>query len=246
MKNPFKLFAMFSCVALLVAGLSPAARADVWNKKTILTVNERIQVPNNTILEPGKYVFKLADSQSDRHIVQIFTEDERHVIATILAIPNYRLQPTGKSEFGFWETPAGMPRAIRAWFYPGDNFGQEFAYRPSMSEQITAFNRKSVVTIYSRSDRDLGSAKVEQSKVTEREETTEVARNVEPAAEPTPTPEPEPAPAPPPVAADVGRMQADAPAELPHTGSYYPLITLAGLLSLGAFVILTRRARRFL
>ena len=49
-------------------------------------------------------------------------------MTTILAIPNYRLQPTGKTVFTFWETPPGQPKALRAWFYPGDNFGQEFAY----------------------------------------------------------------------------------------------------------------------
>src|SRR5947199_2828780 len=117
MKSLMKLFA---CVTVLIAELSQA-RADVWNKKTILTVNQAIQVPNK-VLEPGQYVFKLADSQSDRHIVQIFNGDESHIITTILAIPNYRLQPTGKSQFTFWETPAGEPRALRAWFYPGDNF----------------------------------------------------------------------------------------------------------------------------
>src|SRR5258708_24527717 len=84
----------------------------------------------------GTYVFKLADSLSDRHIVQIFNADETQIIATILAIPNYRLKPTGKSDFRFWETPAGNPRAMRAWFYPGDNFGQEFAYPKMTSIEI--------------------------------------------------------------------------------------------------------------
>ena len=39
---------------------------------------------------------KLADSQSNRHIVQIFNEREDQLQTTVLAIPNYRLQPTGK------------------------------------------------------------------------------------------------------------------------------------------------------
>ncbi len=73
----------------------------------------------------------LVDSLSDRHIVRIFDNDKQHVITTILAIPNYRLQPTGKTVFQYWEVPAGQPKALRAWFYPGDNFGQEFAYQTS-------------------------------------------------------------------------------------------------------------------
>jgi hypothetical protein len=105
------LFGAFG--ALLV----PSLLADEWNKKTILTIGEPIQVPGAT-LQPGKYVMKLLDSQTDRHAVQIFNGDENHIIATILAIPNYRLQPTGKTEFSFWETPPGQPKALRAWL-PG-------------------------------------------------------------------------------------------------------------------------------
>jgi hypothetical protein len=103
------------------------AQADEWNKKTILTIDQPMQVMD-TYLEPGKYVFKLLDSQSDRHIVQIFNADQTHLITTILAIPDYRVQPTGRSQFQFWETPAGFVGALKAWYYPGDNFGQEFPY----------------------------------------------------------------------------------------------------------------------
>ena len=125
MINSIRLLALTSLAAAV--SLAPMAKADEWNKKTILTVNEAIQLPS-VVLQPGTYTFKLLDSQSDRHIVQVFDKDGMHLITTILAIPNYRLQPTGKSEFAFWEVPAGQPAAMRAWFYPGDNFGQEFAY----------------------------------------------------------------------------------------------------------------------
>src|SRR5712671_2774673 len=93
-------------VGLLGAALAPSLLADEWNKKTILTVNEPIQVPNK-VLPPGKYVMKLMDSPSNRHIVQIFDKNEQHLETTILAIPNYRLEPTGKTQLQFWETPPG-------------------------------------------------------------------------------------------------------------------------------------------
>src|SRR6187200_838565 len=124
----------FVFATVLLAG--SVAFADQWNKKTILTVNETILVPGAT-LEPGKYVVKLVDSLSNRHIVQITCEREDHVFTTILAIPNYQLTPTDKSAFQWWETPRGNPPAIRAWFYPGDNFGQEFAYPKGLSAKIT-------------------------------------------------------------------------------------------------------------
>jgi len=255
MKNIATVFASVSCAALIVAGLAPEARADAWNKKTIITINEPIQVPKK-VLEPGKYVFKLADSQSDRHIVQIFSEDEKQVIATILAIPNYRLKVRGKSEFGFWETPAGQPRALRAWFYPGDNFGHEFAYPPSMSTEITTYSKQTPPTTYSNTDEDLATAKVEPNKLetdtyavtenTKTTESTEVAQVRPPEPAPAPAPVAE-APAPQPAV----REQADRPepaqaqpsTSLPQTASNYPLIALIGFLSLGAFTAMAARSR---
>ena len=41
------------------------------------------------VLPAGTYVFKILDSQSDRHIVQIFNADETQCYATILAIRHF-------------------------------------------------------------------------------------------------------------------------------------------------------------
>src|SRR5579872_3147005 len=128
-------FSLISCATITAVWLVPTARADEWDKKTTITINEPIEV-NHKVLTPGAYVFKLLDSQSDRHIVQIFNEKETKLLDTILAIPNYRLRPTGKSVFAFWETPAGSPPVIRAWFYPGDNFGQEFLNSKPAATQV--------------------------------------------------------------------------------------------------------------
>src|SRR5258706_8169829 len=168
------------------AALVPAARADEWNKKTIITVNESIQVPNK-VLPPGTYVMKLLDSPSNRHIVQIFSENEQHLETTILAIPNYRLEPTGKTQLQFWETPPGQPKALRAWFYPGDNFGQEFAYPKSEAMKIASTTHQEVPTTYAEKESELTTARVGQ--VDEKGAETEIAQT-------TPPPAPAPAPAP--------------------------------------------------
>jgi len=128
------VLAILCGMALAMGVATTPARADQWNKKTILTVNETVQV-RDTVLEPGQYVLKLLDSPSDRHIVQIFNSDQTHIINTVLAIPRERVYPTDKTEFTFWETPPGNVRALRTWFYPGDNFGQEFAY-PKHLQQV--------------------------------------------------------------------------------------------------------------
>src|SRR5271156_2788096 len=132
-------------VGLLGVALASSARADEWNKKTVMTVSEPFQVPNK-VLPAGTYVIKLLDSPSDRHIVQIFNADETQLQTTILAIPNYRIQPTGKTVFTFWETPPGQAKALRAWFYPGDNFGQEFAYPKFAATEIATISDESVPT----------------------------------------------------------------------------------------------------
>jgi hypothetical protein len=157
--NSLKAFAAASCLGLASLALAPSAMADQWNKKTILTVNEAIQVPGK-VLQPGKYVMRLLDSPSNRHIVQIFNEREDQLQTTILAIPNYRLQPTGNTEFQWWETPAGQPKAMRAWFYPGDNFGQEFAYPKNEAVRIAATTNTNVPTTYAETEAELATARV--------------------------------------------------------------------------------------
>ena len=68
-------------VALMGAVFSPAAKADEWNRKTTMTFSGPVEIPGVHlkgwgVLPAGTYVFKILDSQSDRHIVQIFSADE--------------------------------------------------------------------------------------------------------------------------------------------------------------------------
>ena len=126
-------------------GASEAA-ADQWNKRTRLDLDETVQIPGAT-LQPGKYVVKLADSPSNRHIVRFFNDDESKVIATVLAVPNQKMQPSGETQLGWYETPAGEPPALRSWFYPGDTFGQQFVYPKEQARAIAGKTRRNVPTM---------------------------------------------------------------------------------------------------
>jgi len=128
--NRFKIGVMILCFALVALALPRSAKAGEWNKTTKVTFSAPFEIPgvDAQILPAGTYVFKLLDSQSDRHIVQIFNERQDHVYSTILAVANYRLQPTNKTVITFRERATGQPEALRAWFYPGDRWGQEFVY----------------------------------------------------------------------------------------------------------------------
>ncbi|HEY3936591.1 MAG TPA: hypothetical protein VGL97_04145 [Bryobacteraceae bacterium] len=230
MDNKFRSFYIGALavtgIGLLGTSFVPKAHADAWDKMTIVTVNEPI-IAGNKVLDPGTYVWKLLDSQSDRHVVQIFDKDQRHLEETIMAIPNYRLEPTGKTQFAFWETPAGVPKAVRAWFYPGDNFGQEFVYPKKLVAQLASAAPVPIPAAYH-----------------EPEPTPEPAPAAEPEPTPTPAPQPQPAPAQPEPQAQSTPAPAAAPAALPHTASLNPLIGLLGLVSLSLAGILALATKK--
>lgn len=138
-------------MALMGTALTATAQGDDHNEKTVVTFSGPVEIPGVhlkrwSVLPAGTYVFKLVDSQSDRNIVQIFSADEKTVYATILAIPNYRLKAAGKTVITFRERPAGQPEALRAWFYPGRNWGQEFAYPKSEAIEIAQCTKTTVLS----------------------------------------------------------------------------------------------------
>lgn len=114
-------------LTLLVLASPTRARADDLNKKSILTFSQPFEIPGK-VLPAGTYVFEIADTLGDRHIVRIFNSDRSKVIATVMTIPDYRLTPTNDTVIRFREVPAGSPEAVRAWFYPGRTIGEEFVY----------------------------------------------------------------------------------------------------------------------
>lgn len=113
--------------AAMFAAFSPAALASAWDKRTYVTFSQSVEVPG-AVLEPGRYIMKLVDSPATRNIVQFTNERENHVYATAIAINAYRAEPSDRTLITFYEAPAGQPEAMKTWFYPGDQYGQEFIY----------------------------------------------------------------------------------------------------------------------
>jgi hypothetical protein len=123
------------CAAALTAVMAPGARADEWNKKTILTFSGPVQIPGAT-LPAGTYVFKLADIPGNRHVVQVFDKDEKKIYTTMLAVPNQRAEPSDKPIVLFSERATGSPQAVKVWYYPGETIGNEFVYPKSQAMKI--------------------------------------------------------------------------------------------------------------
>jgi len=136
---------MALCCGLLYIG-PQQAKADEWNKRTILTFSGPIEIPGQ-VLPAGKYVFKLMDSPSDRHIVQVYNDKETHLITTLVAVSDERMRPSGKTIISFGEGVAGAPEVLRAWFYPGDTIGQEFVYPENKAREIAQRTHEHVLYI---------------------------------------------------------------------------------------------------
>ena len=222
------------CLIVLCVLAAPKAKAAEWNQKTTITFSESFEVPGvgQHILPAGTYVFKLVDSLSDRHIVQILSPDETHVYTTILAIPNFRLKATGKTVMTFHERPAGEPEALRAWFYPGREWGDHFVYERSRAIQLAKENNEPVLSVPD----ELATAPVESLTTTPVVAVTPIGETVDTAqvVEAPPVVAPAAAVAPAPVEV----------ASLPKTASYLPLIGLLGLLMLGGGFVLTGLLKR--
>ena len=148
LSKPLGRTVAFVFIISLVCMIFPgSALAQNWNKTTRVTFSQPVEIPGISaqVLPAGTYVFRLLDSLSDRHIVQIFNEDQSRLYANILAIPNYRLRPTDKTVMTFTERSAGSPQAIRAWFYPGDNSGQEFVYPKARAVELAKITNQPVL-----------------------------------------------------------------------------------------------------
>lgn len=206
--------------------LTPRMNADEWNKRTTVTFNEPVEIPGQ-VLSAGTYVFKLMDSQSDRNIVQIFNKDENHIYATILAIPDYHLKPADKTVITFEERAANAPQAVKAWFYPGDNYGQDFVYPKPRAEQLAKVTKQPVPSMPASME---STTKMAAKSPTEPQV---VAMKKAPVKAQQPSGEEveigQVVTTPPQL---VARNTTPAPASetLPSTGSWLPLIALVGLI----------------
>jgi hypothetical protein len=114
----------------LTSFMTKPAMADEWNKRTEFTFSGPVEIPGN-VLTPGKYVFEIAKSDSNRNTVLVYSEDSKgkeSLIATLLAIPEQASKIPDKAIVQFEERLAGSPEAIHSWFYPGEKTGWEFVY----------------------------------------------------------------------------------------------------------------------
>jgi hypothetical protein len=229
-------------MAFLGATFSSSAKASDYDKKTTITFSGPVEIPpvyitGMRILPAGTYVFKLLNSDSNRHIVQIFNKDQSKIYATILAIPNYRLVPKNKTVITFNEGRNGAPQPIRAWFYPGDNFGQEFVYPKARAVELAKVTNVPVLSLDTEVKVEVAKPE-EPAVVTVLQQAPVVA--VRPSGEAVELAQVVQSTPPPPET--VAAAPAQVAEKLPDTASSLPLIALFGMLALGG--ALTVRSMR--
>lgn len=255
-------------LSALVLGTA-AAQDNNWNQRTYFTFSAPVELPGKT-LPAGTYLFRLVDSPSNRHIVQVFDKDEKEILATVLAIPAQRMEPSDEPEVRFLEVAANQPAAIRTWWFPGRTVGHEFIYPKDQAARLARGAHTSVLTVASDANTAEAMREAELARINESAQTSQVAQSTAPGAvsgtavtgrasasttpppaESAPTtvqqntavtnrPVETPATAPATTTAPVTTTRT----ELPHTATFLPLVALFGFGSLSGAAALRLRRRK--
>jgi hypothetical protein len=248
-----KLF--MACVLAFVVSLAgtSAGAQEPTNQITYFTFSAPFELPGGKTLPAGKYVFKIVDSPSNRHIVHVMSQDQKQMLATLMAIPAQRQDPANEPEVRFMEAEANTAPAIRTWWYPGRSIGHEFIYPKAHARRLAACQSGGVLTV---SDDSATEDKMRTAKLARigkdgreaavnaeaRSENTQARAKTSPAPT-TPAARTETTPKTTAGTTAAQREVARARTELPRTASPQPLFALLRLGSLVGAGVLRLRLR---
>jgi hypothetical protein len=139
-----KTYIIMGLIIAFAAFFELTAHADELDQTTILTFSQPIQIPGRD-LPAGTYVFKLASSDSDRNLVEIFNSDQTHLYGTFQTTPTERREPSDDTAITFAEGNGGNPEALLKWFYPGSLTGHEFEYSTRQEKELAQDRQQTVV-----------------------------------------------------------------------------------------------------
>ena len=229
-----------AALAVLALSAGVAAQQTVQDRTTFVTFSAPVAIPGRT-LPAGTYTFRLADTQADRHIVQILDKEKGKLIATMLAVPAERAEQSGAPVVTFKEAPSDRAPAVRYWYYAGERAGNEFVYPKYQAMQIAQASGESVMSIDSTSSdaNDLKTGSMARVNAKDAVATTTASDTT---AAPRTTTQPTTQ-----ATADTSRSASTASSErrehpagtagrareLPKTASELPMVGLIGLLALG-------------
>jgi len=141
-----------ACATLALTAGAATAQTVPPDRTTYVTFSGPVSIPGMT-LPAGTYTFRIANSNTDRHIVQIFNREGTKLMTTLLAVPAQRLEPTGDPIITFKETRSDQPPAVHYWYYAGDLAGNELVYPKNQAQMIANASGEPVMGV----DSDSGS-----------------------------------------------------------------------------------------
>ena len=134
-----------ACAALLATTAALAQGPSTFDKKTIYTFSGPVELPR-VALQPGQYIFRLADPETTRKILQVVSADGKQVYGNFFWIPLERAEVKAGPEVRLMEATAGAPPAIRAVWYPGERTGWELIYPRQQAMRIARHVADPVLT----------------------------------------------------------------------------------------------------
>jgi hypothetical protein len=240
-----------ACVTAAMVTMSLNAGAQTpRNQDTFFTFSQAVELPKTT-LPAGTYFFQLMDSDSNRHIVKVMSQDRKQLHATLMAIPYYSNdRPPDDPQVRFMETPAAngaaATNAIKIWFYPGNSVGHEFIWPRGKAMQLARTAREPVLTTKTDDEASeltrVDGAGVDAEVSTESEAAPAPQRE-QVGALATPPAEPQAAPRPDLRAAPAPAREPEPRSDLPDTAGMLPLLAVIGLGAVAGSRLL-RRVRR--
>jgi hypothetical protein len=166
-------------LAVLTLSIAGRAEAQPADYRTIFTFSAPVTLPGVT-LPAGKYIFRLADPNSSRKVINVLSEDGKRSLAMLQTIPNQAMKAPKDAEIRFMETSAKVPPPVKTWWYAGKAIGYEFIYPRKQALELAKATSEPILTT-TKETSDLANA--ELSRVTGSESNqAAVAVEQEPAA----------------------------------------------------------------
>jgi hypothetical protein len=237
-------------VAVFVCLMAAPVSAQPLDKRTLFTFSGPVALPGIT-LPAGQYLFRLADPDSSRSIVQVLNADGTKPYALFFTVPAERPEPASTPEVRFMETPSDAPAAIRTWWYPGERRGYEFIFPREQARRLAVSASQPVLTTDAATTTTEQTNTPDLSRVGSTGQETDVSATAAPvAAAPTGTtqagqiaspslaiatpsmPATANAPTPDPAAPMASDSAAARRTRLPRTASELPLVAMVGTVTL--------------
>ena len=140
----FRHFTTLSTFAALTLA-AVTAQAQPSDYRTFFTFSAPVTLPGVT-LPAGTYLFRVADPNSSRKVINVLSADGKQSLAMLHTIPNQLLRAPQNPEVQFMENAEHTVPAIKTWWYPGKAIGYEFIYPRAQALALAKVTSEPVLT----------------------------------------------------------------------------------------------------